>query len=433
MRLFILAAMVLLGNSGFTQDADSLTIEQLASQVRNANGQLSAAYLMEQSTTATARSVGRWPDPMLMLGIQNSPKDFDLEKDPMTMRVIGLTQEIPYSGSRTLQRRASLLAVDESRLDRLTIQRELVFRASLLYCDLWLKRQQLDLLNEQHSLQSQIVEATLAALETNRSSQADVLEAQSELWRIEASLNSMQQEIDPLELRLNALRAADPDHAIPRLTLPPDAGDSVDLATLLHASEQAYPPLARLAVSKNRLQYEAEATRRMRWPMLSLSAEYGIRTGQEVGLHGDPEGEREDMVSLSASFNIPLFSRGTQGRMAQSMEAMALGRTAEADQLKREIESTLRSLVLRIERTRANLGIYETKIIPVANELIKTKLAEMETSRSTLKDLLTARMSLISDESVQLQLKAELARTWAEIQLYTDPIVDEPHTLLEKQ
>lgn len=400
--------------------ADSLTIDALVAQVVQTNKQVESARLMQLSAEESARATGRWSDPMLMLGIENTPKSFDLDMDPMTMRVIGLSQEIPYSGSRSLQQKAAKSAVSESAQDRRTVERNLAYAARLVYIDLYSKRQVLSLLEQQQALLQQSADATLARLEANQATQDQVLSARSDIWRLEASIISLTQEIDALRFRFNSLRGALPDDSIPYLTEPTQLAGAVSLANWLLSARENYPPLAKLNSSAERYRFEERAANRMRWPMLNLSAEYGIRTGREVDLHGDPGEEREDMISLGLSISLPIFSRGSQAAMARSMKAMAASQTAEADQMWRDTESTLRSLHQRLARIDESIVLYRDKIIPNAEDANKVALSSYEANRLNLSDLLQTQIALISDRTTLITLEAERSRTEAEALLYIE-------------
>ncbi len=404
--------------------SDSLTMHGLITQVTQANKQVESARLMELSSQESARATGRWPDPMLMLGIENAPKSFDLDMDPMTMRVIGLSQEIPYSGSRSLQRKAAQFATSESFQDRLTVERNLIYLARLAYIDLYAKRQTLLLLEHQHALLEQIVEANLNALEANQTTQDQVLSARSDVWRSQVSILSLKQEIDALQLRLNSLRGTAPNDTIPVLASPDSTLETDSLALWLDAAHSNYPPLAKLAASSSRYELEAQASSRMRWPMLSLSAEYGIRTGRETDLHGDPGEEREDMVSIGALISLPIFSRGGQASMARSMKAMSASQSAQADQVWRETESALRALHQRLNRTHETITLYREKIIPSSEDISNVTLSGYEANRVTLADLLRTEISVLNDQSTLIALEAERFRTEAEILLYIEPSRD---------
>lgn len=409
-------------------------MDQVVAQVLASNNRAEAARYMEQSAKESVGASGRWPDPMLMLGIQNSPKDFDLDKDAMTMRVIGLSQDIPYAGYLGLQKKAAGTAARESALDRQVTERDLAYAARLAYIDLYFKQQLLAELFQQKSLLEQIAKSVESQIQTNQANREQLLSSQGDIWRLESSVLSLQQEIDASALRLNSLRGLSGNAAVGTLAAPVSSIPTDSIETWLAMAKSNYPPLAKLQSSVERYGFEERAARRMTFPMLNLRAEYGIRTGREIGLHGDPGEEREDMVSIGATISLPIFSRGGQRAMARSMHAMSLSQSHEVDQLWSDIESALRSLHLRTKRLHESVALYESKIVPNSSDIYESALSNYAASKTTLSDLLGYQMALIQDQMTLTQLHAEQARAEVEVLQYIEQSSgDTPSTVSRKQ
>jgi outer membrane protein TolC len=419
-RLVAVLASAILLLAGFAHGQESLSMDQLVAQVLASNNRAEAARFMEQSAKESVGAAGRWPDPMLMLGIQNSPKDFDFEKDAMTMRVVGLSQDIPYSGFLGLQRKAAGAAARESALDRQVTERDLAYAARLAYIDLYFKQQLLAELLQQKSLLEQIAKSVESQIQTNQANREQLLASQGDIWRLESSILSLQQEIDASTLRLNSLRGLSGNSAVGTLAAPGSNISSDSIDTWFAMAKANYPPLAKLQSRVEKYQFEEKAANRMTFPMLNLRAEYGIRTGREIGLHGDPGEEREDMVSFAATISLLIFSRGGQRAMARSMRAMSLSQSHEAEQLWSDIESALRSLHLRSRRLAESVALYDSKIVPNSSDIYESALSNYAASKTTLSDLLGYQMALIQDQSTLIQLRAEQARAAMEVLQYIE-------------
>ena len=81
---------------------DSLSVEDAIKEVIEHNDRAAAASFMEKAAIEKIGPAGAWDDPMLMIGVQNLPTNFDFKMDPMTMRMIGIGQNIPYAGQKGL-------------------------------------------------------------------------------------------------------------------------------------------------------------------------------------------------------------------------------------------------------------------------------------------------------------------------------------------
>lgn len=409
-----------LANAAHAQD--SLTISDVIQQVVKANNRVAAARFMERSAQANVGASASWPDPMLMIGLQNVPTNFDLTMDPMTMKMIGLSQEIPYSGYLGLQRKAARAQAAAATADRRSTEVDLVAAAKAAFIDVFYRQQSLADLRRQQELLDQIVSSATAKLRSNQATQDEVLAAQADKWRLESAVLSLQQEIDAARYNLNALRGMDPNAPLPVLASPRLDSLPDTVSVWLERAKQNYPPLQRLKSQAEGYRWSGAASNRMVWPMLTLDAEYGIRSGADLNMETGMLEPRDNMLTFRASFSLPIFSRGKQRSMARSMQAMSQSSTAEADQLWRDTEAAIRSLHARVTRLQQSLGLYQDRIIPAAEDAFRSALAGYTTNRTPFASLLNYEMNIYRDRITATQLATDLAQSLAEVEKYTaDP------------
>jgi hypothetical protein len=89
--------------------ASAAEVETLVREGLANNPEIHAAQARWDMLRERAAQAGILDDPMLMFRIQNAlvkdPLAFD--QDPMTGKVIGISQQIPFAGKRTLARQAA--------------------------------------------------------------------------------------------------------------------------------------------------------------------------------------------------------------------------------------------------------------------------------------------------------------------------------------
>ncbi len=427
---YVLAVMLgaSLAFSASAQTPNSLGLDQVIRDVVQHNDRIAAARYMEQAAQAKVGPAGAWDDPMLMLGVQNLPTNFDFTMDDMTMKMVGLSQNIPYSGYKHLARKSasseSRASSDERRADELT----LVTSAKQAFFDLYYRQLNLKALESQREIQQQIVASTTAKLRVNQAGQEEVLGSQAELWRLESTILSAQQELTASANSLYVLRGLDTPKDIPALSAPPAVTVPESSAAWSDAARQVYPPLKRLKNQSEAYAFSAQSSRRMRWPMLGLSASYGIRTG-EFTMPSMGRIMRDNMVSFGLQFSLPIFSGRQQGRMAKSMTAMQMSADAESAQLWREVQSDLATLHQRALRIQQSLALYRDRIVPASEEAFRSALSAYTNNNSTLVSLLAYSSAVYRDRITANELANDLATTMAQVEQYTtDPSVWEPIT-----
>jgi outer membrane protein TolC len=296
------------------------------------------------------------------------------------------------------------------------VQLDLITAAKNAYFDLFYKRRTLDDLTRQHELLDQVVQSVRAKLTTNQANQEDVVAAQADLWRLESEILSAQQEVDAAWGNLRSLRGLDTGDSIPSLATPPAVDSPDSVGPWLAAACAHYPPLQRLQQQSISYGFSAAVARRMRLPMLNLQARYGLRTGSDMGV------PRDNMLSLQATFSLPIFSGRQQGQMALSMQSMQKSVDAEALQLRRDTEANLRTLHRRVRRLAESLDLYRDRIIPAAEEAYASAMAGYNSSRTSFVSLLTYAVSIYRDRMTANQIANELARAMAEAERYTTDV-----------
>lgn len=392
--------------------ADSLRISDVVRETILHNDRVAAARYMEKASYAKIGPAGAWNDPMLMAGVTNLPTSFDFKMDPMTMKMIGISQNIPYAGQKGLAAKAARAAAEASSEERRGVEVDLVTAAKYAYFDMYYRLAILKYIEDQHRLQEEIVASVAAKLRTDQANQADLAAAEADLWRLESDVLSAQQEVQAAQNTLNSLMGREPDTGIPSLVEPTFQSLPGSVDAWLDAARQYYPPLKRLKRQGESYAFSAASARRMRWPMLDLSANYGIRESTEME-------KRDNMVGFQVTLSLPIFSGRQQGKMALSMESMRRSAELEASQTWRDIKANLQTLYAKARRLSQSLQLYRERIIPADQDAYRSAFTGYSANRIPFISLLTYAVNIYRDRITANQIAYELSRTLADAEQYT--------------
>src|SRR3546814_846379 len=98
------AGVVFVAAFGLPGAATGLTFDDALSLAQQQAPSLRAEASRLQAARSEAVAAGELPDPKLLLGLQNVPIEgaerWSLDEDGMTMRMVGLMQEVPNRGKR---------------------------------------------------------------------------------------------------------------------------------------------------------------------------------------------------------------------------------------------------------------------------------------------------------------------------------------------
>src|SRR5690606_3897963 len=161
---------------------------------------LDARRVQVEAARQESRRAGALPDPMLTVGIDNlpvtGPDAFNPGADPMTMRRIGIRQEIPAAAERDARRDLATRVVDErqaqTRAERLEIRR----RTAEAWIALWAAQRELTevtALREQAELASDLARARVSG---GSELAADALAAEAAVLELDNRIAAAQAEVE---------------------------------------------------------------------------------------------------------------------------------------------------------------------------------------------------------------------------------------------
>jgi outer membrane protein TolC len=191
----------------------------------------------------------------------------------------------------------------------------------------------------------------------------------------------------------------------------PDIKIPVSIETWFDLAKNNYSSLKRSESLAESYRLSASASRRMRWPMLGLSASYGFRNGSTTDPMSGDVMVWGNMISFQANISLPIFSRHQQSKMALSMEAMRKSSESEATQIWRDTQAELRSLYSQSQRLTQSLNLYIERIISADEDAYRSAFASYAANRAPLSNLLNIAMNIYRDRQSANQVEYQLSQT----------------------
>lgn len=397
------AAMLLVP---FTLMADELSFAQSQRLALAQSSQLVAQDAAISAASELAVAAGERPDPTLSLGIDNLPVNtadrFSLSRDFMTMRRIGLMQEVTRSDKLALRRqrqeKQALLAGAEKTAE----QSEIMRASGKAWLESYYLRQMLGLLDEQLRQARQQVIAGEGAYRGGRNTQADVLAARAEVMTLEDQLADVQRQLRVANTALARWVGAEPAGRV--LAGEPDINrihfDVAELET--HLSR--HPDLLMLARRVDVAETEAklaEADKRSDW---SVELSYAQR-GPDFS----------NMMSLGVSTPLQWDQSHRQNRELAARQALLAQARAERDDMLRGHVAEVRAQVDAWQTDRERLQRTRERRLPLAQARVQAVLASYRGGKAGLADVLAARRSALELTLQTLQLEMQTAIEWVEL------------------
>jgi len=367
--------------------------------------QLVAQDSMIASAREMAVAAGQLPDPVLKLGVDNVPVNgtdrFSLGTDFMTMRRVGVMQEITRGDKRRLKseryEREANRAVTEKAAATAEVQK---FTALA-----WLDRYYLERLRNSVAAQADEtkleIEAAEGAYRAGRGSQADIFTARSSRAALDDRLSELDRRIRNARAMLARWVGTAAEAAL--------AGEPA-LKTVpftLHAIDEdlkRHPEIAMLQrqveVAETEVQL-AKANKQTDW---SVEVAY-----QERGP------AFSNMVSIGVAIPLQWDQKNRQDREVAAKLALTERAKAQQEDALRNHVAEVRTMFNEWENGLERIARYERELLPLAHERTQAALAAYRGGKSDLNAVLGARKNEIEIRTQAVQLAMDTARAWAQL------------------
>ncbi|MBK5104328.1 MAG: TolC family protein, partial [Burkholderiales bacterium] len=397
-----------------TAEPANSTLSALVAEALQNNPELRAAAKETEAAKQRVRPAGALEDPMLEAGFINLPvQPLRFNREDMTMKMLGLSQKLPFPGKRALREQVAAKDAETTGYGLSETANRIAREVKFAYFDLALVDATVRLLQSNRKILEQFLHIAESRYAVGQVAQAEVLRAQTQLGRMSEELLRMERERPVTEaelLRLLGRRGNAPPMAV---ELPGLRDAAFDLEALQQAALRERPQLLGLQSAIERSAWAVDLARKEKQPDFDLRFAYGQR---EKDLSGAP---RQDVISLTVAMNLPVWREDkTEPRIA---EALAMREQAlELQQAQQnEVLAKLRQQVAITEQSRKSVHLYETAVLPQARLAVEAALSAYQVSRVDLLMLLDSQMSLYSYEINRARELVNFNKALAEIDLLT--------------
>lgn len=382
-----------------------LTLEQAQQQAIARSRQLTAQDHAIAGARAMAVAAGQRPDPVLRAGIDNLPVTksdrFSLDQDFMTMRRIGVSQELTSRDKRQWRSARYLREAQKSEAQKDVVLAEILRDTAIAWLEHLYTGQLVALVAVQADQARQEIEAAEAAYRSGRSAQADVLAARSALLLLadRASEMTRRQQVAQTSLARwtgvtgDVVLVGTPD--IDTINLDSEALDAAlahhPRTTVLSRQEDVAQAEANLARANQKGDWSVEVAFQQRGPAYS------------------------NMVSVGVSLPLQWDRKNRQDRELSAKLAAVEQTTAERDDMLREHVAETRAMLVEWRSGKERVSRYSRELVPLAGARTEALTAAYRGGKATLTDVLAARRSETELQMQVIELKRETARLWAQL------------------
>ncbi|HBA65670.1 MAG TPA: transporter [Methylococcaceae bacterium] len=412
-RKFIISgvALALVVVSGLVKSEIVLTLEvALGAAVQN-NPNLARIKAAAEALAAVPSQAGALPDPVIGFNVMSLPVDhFDTRKEEMAQIGFGISQTIPFPGKLALREQTATYEAQAAAHNEDELRLSLLSDVKTVWWQLFYLDRLLEITDNNRILLQQLVDIAGTKYEVGEGLQQDVLLAQLELSKLldrKIKINGMRANASA---SLNTLldRPSNDDVQLPTkvsLQLP----DIHDDQTLYQLAEKNRPLLASERERVNAARSKLDLAKKEILPDFNLNAAYGARDNMPDG------SRRSDLLSFGISMNVPIFYTQKQAQgVSQSTSELMRERYALQDQWN-GVRKQISQAGNDYRRAKEQVLLYETGIIPQAQQTVASMLAGYQVNKVDFLNLIRSQITVYDYEAQYWQSFTEAQQALAQL------------------
>ncbi|HEU4852911.1 MAG TPA: TolC family protein [Telluria sp.] len=383
-----------------------LTLHEAQQRAVARSGLVSAQAHAATAAREMAVAAGQLPDPVLKLAAENVPVEgpdrLSLNRDFMTMRRVAVMQDLPRADKRQLRSERFAREADKSLAAKAGATAAIQRDTALAWIDRHYAEAMATVAAAQVELARLEVQAAESAYRAGRGSQADIVKARAAVVEIEDRASEIGRRVT--NARIMLARWVGNEETRPLGPLP--ATDTIGLEVEgLEARLAQHPDIALLQ------QQEEIARTDVRLARANRTADWSVELAYQRRGRGEP-----DMISVGVSVPLQWDRKRRQDRALASSLASADQAAAEREEALRGRVAEVRTMINEWQNANERHARHQRDMLPLARAGTVAADAAYRGGRATLPELLAARRNEADMHLQSLQLEAEGARLWAQLQ-----------------
>ena len=369
--------------------AAPLSFEKALQLAENTAPSLAVDNARIAAARQAAIPAGELPDPKLMLGIDNlpinGPDRFNLNRDFMTMRRIGISQEVPNSDKRRARVDVAqgniAQIVAERRIERLKVRNE----AAQAWIARYTVERKLALFDALYRENRTLMEIVRSRFASGLGQAMDTILPRQEAITLANRLDQLEREhSDAVAILKRWVGPSGGEPLAGQVPVWPITETTLTQLTQHHPELALYDSMTRRAQAAIR---EAESMKKPDWAVELAYQQRGP--------------DFSNMASIQFTFDLPVFAARRQDPQIAAKRAELVRIDAERETTLREHAQMLATDLASYQQLDRAVQRQRDSLLPLAQEKIKLALAAYRSGQTGLATVIAAR-----SESIDARLKA---------------------------
>ena len=355
------------------------------------------------------------PNPMLMLGLMNLPTNtFSFNQEPMTQKVVGLQQSIPFPGKLSSMEDAA--AIDTLIIDKEIKDAENEIRKNVKnkYYSLSFFRKSIQLAKESKKLLEKISDVVSTKYSVSTANQQNLIKVQLEITNISDRIEDLKSKESSTLSELNALLLKEADSPIQTETFDSIKTLDITVKQLDSLSRTNRPFLQGIQLSQEKGKLKQKVAEKDYLPNFTL----GVQYGQRDMLHKTGMAQ-SDFLSFSLGISLPINYGGKISSKVDEAISMQELYSQQYYQALQYLNGVFGTDVADLNSLKERISLFEGGLLPQAQQNLSSTMASYQVNKVDFINVIDAQNQLFKIETNLYKLKTDYLKKIAELEFLT--------------
>lgn len=352
------------------------------------------------------------PDPVLSMGLMNMPKNtFSFKQEPMTGKMIGITQSVPFPGG--LSAAAKTKAVDTLIVNQeiADLKNEIRKDVSNLYFDLELTREKIKLTKFSKHLFKQVSEIVKRKYEVSSSSFQSIIQTEVQITRLNEKLQKLYGEENSNLSMLNTLLQRDENSEITTNYIDSINSVSLTLNSLLDEANAYSPYLKKIKLAQQKSEFQEDEAEYSYYPNFQFGVQYSQRDYSKLtGM------DFTDFLSVVVGITLPLNYGGKNSAKMNEAKYQQKFYTEQYNSAVQTIQKSLNKIISKLNELNKREAIISQTLLPQAEQSLNAALTDYQVNKIDFANVVNVENDILKIRTDLAEIRTEYYKNISELE-----------------
>jgi outer membrane protein TolC len=386
----------------YSQEKDQY-LEELIESAIEVSPSVKTLYSKKNISGSKVSQFSNLPDPLLKLGIANLPTNsFSFTQEPMTGKIIGLSQGIPFPGKLSAVEKVQLKDIEINQQEIDDKINEIRNEVSQVYYDLRFTREALRIAHENEALLKKIADVVRTKYAVSQASQQNIIKVEVEITRLNDKIEELKGKEKGQLAVLNALLLREANTPVLTYLVPKIKHISTSIQRLDSLAISKRPFLKGIEISKEKAKLMEKLAGYEFYPNFNFSVQYSQRDKIEKS-----NTDLNDFFSVIVGVSLPINYGGKKSSKVEEAQLRQEFYSNQYDASIQFLNKAFGKSLARLNELMNREKIIELGLLPQSKQSLEAAMAGYQVNEIDFINVIDAQNRLLDVETMLYNIRTK--------------------------